>query len=458
MARIKNINQNWNDQMGGNYSGFGNTNQGIASVNVPQDQQKYFSDSSQMVYPGSEYAPHRDFGEMQFSQQVQQPKKENFLNKAFSTLQGFTPTGMLMKQFTEKPQHTFNKEYFAGAEQPGIYDGRIGGLGGGAHNVFGGKNAVYGFGPELDVGAQKRISGLQNTIDKMMEGDSWTQLKENEPLKWDAKLKRLQNKHRLFTQQLAQYNKGVAEDRKARIAAERAKTAQADRAAGAFRRDIQLDPGGGGGPGKQPGTWHQQTAAKERQGVQVAGPGFGSGAFFKKDGGRIGYRFGEEVGRETDFLEGPQDDLMASGTGMESPEDLYLKAIQEGTFDGTFEEFLEELERLTNKFRAADGGRAGFENGELVTDESMMEATPAGFMQENVEEVQGEPTREELEALAMEIFQLPLEELDEQQLMIVYKAAMQQEPVQENFQEEDVQYAAGGGRIGFRYGGLVSLL
>ena len=35
---------------------------------------------------------------------------------------------------------------------------------------------------------------------------------------------------------------------------------------------------------------------------------------------------------------------------------------------------------------------------------------------------------------------------------------MQQEPVQENFQEEDVQYAAGGGRIGFRYGGLLSLL
>ena len=450
MARIKNINQNWNDQMGGNYSGFGNTNQGIVSVNVPQDQQKYFSDSSQMVYPGSEYAPHRDFGEMQFSQQVQQPKKENFLNKAFSTLQGFTPTGMLMKQFTEKPQHTFNKEYFAGEGQPGIYDGRIGGLSGGADNVFGGKNAVYGFGPELEVGAEKRISGINKTLAK------WEADKE----KYKDKLANttLYERRRKFQQQLDHYKKGVAEDRKARIAAERAKTAQADRAAGAFRIDIQLDPGGGGGPGKQPGTWHQQTAAKERQGVQVAGPGFGSGAFFKKDGGRIGYRFGEEVGRETDFLEGPQDDLMASGTGMESPEDLYSKAIQEGTFDGTFEEFLEELERLTNKFRAADGGRAGFENGELVTDESMMEATPAGFMQENVEEVQGEPSREQLEALAMEIFQLPLEELDEQQLMIVYKAAMQQEPVQENFQEEDVQYAAGGGRIGFRYGGLVSLL
>jgi len=50
--------------------------------------------------------------------------------------------------------------------------------------------------------------------------------------------------------------------------------------------------------------------------------------------------------------------------------------------------------------------------------------------------------------LAMEIFQLPLEELNEEQLMIVYQAAMQQEPMQEDFQEEDVQYAAQGGLAG----------
>ena len=78
----------------------------------------------------------------------------------------------------------------------------------------------------------------------------------------------------------------------------------------------------------------------------------------------------------------------------------------------------------------------------------MMEATPAGMMQENVEEVQGEPSREQLEALAMEIFQLPLEELNEEQLMIVYQAAMQQEPMQEDIQEEDIQYAAQGGLAG----------
>ena len=85
----------------------------------------------------------------------------------------------------------------------------------------------------------------------------------------------------------------------------------------------------------------------------------------------------------------------------------------------------------------AQGGRIGYQGGELVEDESMMEATPAGMMEENIEEVQGEPSREQLEAIAFEIFRLPLEELDEQQLMVVYQAAMEQEP-----SEEEVQFAA----------------
>jgi len=90
---------------------------------------------------------------------------------------------------------------------------------------------------------------------------------------------------------------------------------------------------------------------------------------------------------------------------------------------------------------AAYGGRMGYQGGELVEDESMVEATPAGMMEENVEEVQGEPTREQLEALAMEIFQLRLEELDEEQLMVVYQAAMEQQPEEVAVQEEDVQFA-----------------
>ena len=60
---------------------------------------------------------------------------------------------------------------------------------------------------------------------------------------------------------------------------QRAKTREADAAAGAFSNQVQQDSGGGGG-------WQQQTAAKERQGVSVAGPGFGKGAYFM-DGGLV---------------------------------------------------------------------------------------------------------------------------------------------------------------------------
>ena len=41
----------------------------------------------------------------------------------------------------------------------------------------------------------------------------------------------------------------------------------------------------------------------------------------------------------------------------------------------------------------------------------------------------------------MHIFQLPLEELDDQQLLVVYQAAMQGEPMEEAVQEEGVQFA-----------------
>jgi hypothetical protein len=85
----------------------------------------------------------------------------------------------------------------------------------------------------------------------------------------------------------------------------------------------------------------------------------------------------------------------------------------------------------------AEGGRVGYQDGELVEDEYMAEATPRGMMEENIEEVQGEPSREQLEAIALEIFRLPLEELNEEQLNVVYQAAMEQEPA-----EEEIQFAA----------------
>ena len=67
--------------------------------------------------------------------------------------------------------------------------------------------------------------------------------------------------------------------------AEAAKQQAPLRAAGAYSPQVQQDPGGGG-------TWHQQTRAKEKAGVQVAGPGFGKGAYFA-DGGLIDlYNYG----------------------------------------------------------------------------------------------------------------------------------------------------------------------
>jgi len=54
-----------------------------------------------------------------------------------------------------------------------------------------------------------------------------------------------------------------------------------------------------------------------------------------------------------------------SGGGMDTPDKLYKKAIKAGTFDGTFDEFLDELERQRNKFMA-QGGRIGAQEGGLM--------------------------------------------------------------------------------------------
>ena len=107
---------------------------------------------------------------------------------------------------------------------------------------------------------------------------------------------------------------------------------------------------------------------------------------------------------------------------------------------------------------AAHGGRMGYQAGEMVTDESMMAATPTGMMEENIEQVTGEPTREQLEALAMEIYQLRLEELDQEQLAVVYQLAMEAEPQETMMQAEDIQMAPqGAAPVMAAEGGLMSL-
>ena len=108
-----------------------------------------------------------------------------------------------------------------------------------------------------------------------------------------------------------------------------------------------------------------------------------------------------------------------------------------------------------NQMMAA-GGRAGYLDGELVEQETDFIEGPQGTeeFQETVVEGEEQPSREQLEALAMKIFNLPVDELDDQQLLVVYQEAMQGRPMEEAVQEEDVQFAARGGRMGFFEGAL----
>jgi|TARA_R110002012_G_scaffold121654_1_gene271290 hypothetical protein len=182
-------------------------------------------------------------------------------------------------------------------------------------------------------------------------------------------------------------------------------------------------------------------------------------------GGRIGYNRGRVVnpggyaGEEFDeefevptFSEGVNQEFPEDGQGAINVNEEQMAMISDmndkgmdtsliSTISGTDENIVIRVLQLLNskdveKIGNAQGGRIGYENGELVTDESMVEATPAGMMEENVEEVQGEPTREQMELLAKEIFNLRLEELDEEQLMVVYQTAMEQQPEEMAMQEE----------------------
>jgi len=176
-------------------------------------------------------------------------------------------------------------------------------------------------------------------------------------------------------------------------------------------------------------------------------------------GGRAGYLFGDRVEQQTDFLEEPRDDLMASDPDLsDSRNELSLQLFGKELHLLTEEEMEilnDEADRLMSKFMGADGGRAGYLFGDRVEQQTDLIEGPQGNeeFQETVVEGQEQPSQEQLEALAMEIFQLPLEELDDQQLLVVYQEAMQGQPMEEAVQEEDVQFAAQGGRMGYQYGG-----
>ena len=130
----------------------------------------------------------------------------------------------------------------------------------------------------------KGTSGISfNAATGMFEADDKTDQAAVDAAARATQMNRLNiAKQQFYTEQTKQrdLDRIAAEERVKRQAEiERAKTREADRAAGAFDDKVRLDPGGGG-------TFKEQTAAKERQGVQVAGPGFGKGAYFM-DGGLV---------------------------------------------------------------------------------------------------------------------------------------------------------------------------
>jgi len=364
MARqriLNNINQNWNDQMGGNYLGFGNNNQGIASpsLNVPQNMRKYFSDTNQMVYPGSAYSPHRDFEEMQFSETAQAPEKKGMFSKFTTPMMS-----VLNKlKYERPPQKQIAYDEIMGSRDDegwGTYKGN-------KYNIQ--DNKIYS---ELNPQGLNFDSGFgSKSIEEMDQKKlDWAQKRYDAGKGLSQRLRNI-----LIQRGLGGTPGNITQDAPSTVDLSTI-----------VDRPVNTGNTGGGGfnpamdkaaPGA-PSSWHGATQARGKAGKSVAGPGFGKGAYWA-EGGRVGYQNGELVEQETDFIEGPQGG----------------------------EEF-----------------------------------------QETVVEGQEQPSREQLEALSMEIFQLPLEELDEQQLLVVYQEAMQGQPMEEAVQEEDVQFAAQGGLAG----------
>ena len=172
---------------------------------------------------------------------------------------------------------------------------------------------------------------------------------------------------------------------------------------------------------------------------------YAQSGWYGADGGRAGLLNGGEAG------EAQMEQMLRAE---------YIKYRNQG---GTmpYEQFKilvmkqSEQGQMPHQMMAANGGRARYENGEMVEQQTDLIEGPQGGeeFQETVVEGPEQPSREQLEALAMEIFQLPLEELDDEQLVVVYQEAMQGQPMEEAVQEEDVQFAANGGRAGYLLGG-----
>ena len=172
---------------------------------------------------------------------------------------------------------------------------------------------------------------------------------------------------------------------------------------------------------------------------------YAQSGFYAADGGRAGLLNGGEAGQAQMEQMLRAEYLKYRNQGGTMPYEqfkiLVMKQAQQG--------------QMPNQMMAADGGRARYAFGEEVEQQTDFIQGPQGDEEfsETVVEGPEQPSREQLEALSIEIFNVPLEELDDEQLLVVYQEAMQGQPMEEAVQEEDVQFAANGGRMGFQMGG-----
>ena len=337
---MANYNQNWNDQMGGNYYGFGNNNQGIASPNlVPLHMQKYFSDRNQMVYPGADRNIHEGFGTADVSSTFPPPANTNtFMGGLKEKISGFkTPLMALMgKMKYERPE----------AKQT-AYDAITGSMNDQGYGTYKGN--------EYRIEGNKIYSELNPQGLNFDSGFGSKSVEEMDQKKLDWAKKRYDE------------DKGLSE-RLRNILIQRGIVKQPtnidltkiqDPGTGGATVDTTTGGGpvttGGGGtfnPAMDPkghqntsNTWHGATKARQAAGKQVAGPGFGSGAYWAK-GGRVGYAGGELVDEDIN-IQGPGFDVnenieMAGGEDpmlVEQYQNYVFEMEEQGIQPMSFEDF-----------------------------------------------------------------------------------------------------------------------
>ena len=418
------INQSPEFNLSNYFSNMFSGNQGIpaASMNVLQNMRPYFSGTNPGAYgsgdwrsnmnqlynwgdSGRRYEYNRPYqmrdvaGEVgEYSQQpghgiagtqVAQKKGWNlgdFLSKLPTPMNAIRAMAGAVK---DSPQEKFNREYFS-TYTGGPMENRIA-----EHpmdSLFGNMNVSTILDQGLDVAGQKRIDRLTKAI-AAMEGPGgdatkgkWSKLyqgDEEDRAEFERRLDVLRNRKIAFANQLKKYN--------ADLVAQGIKAADTPAATASYSGppSVAFNPEG------------PTQASIRRDRPDKSGRGHRGGF---TDPGRRSY--------------GPH----------------YVQGGRVGAMGGG-------LMHL--------GRRPGYANGDMVAQETDFIEGPQGGeeFQETVVEGPEQPSREQLEALAMEIFQLPLDDLDDQQLLLVYQEAMQGQPMEEAVQE-DVQFAANGGLAG----------